>query len=292
MEWFIIAFSSALFSAASAISQKKILFKMNAFHFAFLNSIFNLLFTIPFIFILEPSIITSNGLLILFGKSLLGAAAFYYVMLSIKNLELSKALPLLVLTPGLVALFAFLFLGESLSRNQLIGMGLLLLGTYILEMQNKNDFYEPFQVFIKSKNYRHIVAALLLFTITSLLDKYIVKDLHFSPKTFLVFQQLFTAIIFIVVSFFIKEGPIGLFRKTENDWWKWIIIVAVLTVGYRYTQIEAIKIAPAVALVLAVKRISVFFAALIGGKLFNESKLIQKAIAAAIMIVGTFFIVG
>jgi len=291
MEWFFIAFASALISAASTICEKKILFKMDAFSFSVLNSVFNLLLTIPFVFFADFSNISEKGLYILFFKTLLNSAAFYFVMLSIKNLELSKALPLLVLTPGLVAFSAFLLLNEPLSVNQLAGMGMLLLGTYILEMQAKEDFLEPFKVFIKSKNYRYIITALLLFTVTTLLDKYILKDLVKNPKTFLVFQQLFTAVIFFTAAFFIKGGPIKIFKETKNDWWKWIILVAVLTIGYRYSQIEAIKYAPAVALVLAVKRISVFFASIIGGKIFNEKRLMQKAVATAILIAGTFFIV-
>jgi len=93
------------------------------------------------------------------------------------------------------------------------------------------------------------------------------------------------------VGIFINGGITRIVKETNNNWWKWIILVALLTVGYRYTQIEAIKYAPAVALVLSVKRISVFFASIIGGKIFNEEKLLQKAIATAILIGGTFFIV-
>lgn len=292
MEWFLIAFSSALLSAISTISEKKILFKMEAFEFSLLNSLFNLLFTLPFLFFINASEIPNNYLFILFIKTLLNSAAFYFVMLSLKNLELSKALPLLVLTPGFIALFAFVFMGEVLTLVQIAGMALLLLGTYILEMQNKKDFLEPFLTFFKSKNYRYIGAALFLFTATSILDKYILKSPKVSPQVFLFYQQLFTGIIFLIATFVIGKNPVNIFKNTKQEWWFWIILVAVLTIGYRYTQVEAIKIAPAVALVLAVKRISVFFAALIGGKLFNESKLVQKAIATAIMIAGTFFIVS
>lgn len=291
MEWFFIAFASALLSATSTIFEKKLLFEMDAFSFSLLNSIFNFLFTIPFIFFSDFSTVTDKGLLILFVKTVLNSAAFYFVMLSLKNLEISKALPLLVLTPGFVAFFAFLFLNEPLSTNQLLGMSMLLIGTYILEMQAKEDFFEPFKVFLKSKNYRYIIAALILFTVTTLLDKYLLRDEIKNPKVFLVLQQFFTAIIFLVVGLFINGGITKIVKDTNNNWWKWIMLVALLTVGYRYTQIEAIKYAPAVALVLSVKRISVFFASIIGGKIFNEEKLLQKAIATAILIGGTFFIV-
>ncbi len=291
MDWFFIAFISAVLSAASTIFEKKVLFKIDAFSFSLLNSVFNLLFTIPFIFIANYANISDKGLFILFFKTVLNSAAFYFVMLSLKNLEISKALPLLVLTPGFVALFAFIFLSEPLSTYQLTGMFMLLLGTYILEMQAKEDFWEPFKVFLKHKNYRYVMAALSLFTITTLLDKYILKDLVKDPKAFLVFQQLFTAIIFLIASFFVKGGIVKIVRQTEQNLWFFIVIIALFTIGYRYTQIEAIKYAPAVALVLSVKRISVFFASVIGGKIFNEKNLIRKAIATAILIAGTFFIV-
>lgn len=291
MDWFIIAFISAILSAASTIFEKKVLFKIDAFTFSLLNSVFNLFFTIPFIFLANYSSVTYNGLNILFFKTVLNSAAFYFVMLSLKNLEISKALPLLVLTPGFVALFGFIILGEPLNMYQLMGMFMLLLGTYILEMQAKDDFWEPFKVFLKHKNYRYVIAALSLFTITTLLDKYILKDLIKDPKAFLVLQQLFTAIIFLIASFLVKVKIVNTVKQTETNIWFYIVIIALFTIGYRYTQIEAIKYAPAVALVLSVKRISVFFASIIGGKIFNEKNLIRKAIATAILIAGTFFIV-
>jgi uncharacterized membrane protein len=83
-----------------------------------------------------------------------------------------------------------------------------------------------------------------------------------------------------------KRNPINSFDKKI---WFWIILIAVLTAGYRYTQIKAIKIAP-VSLVISVKRISVFIAVVIGGKLFNEKNLFRKALATAIMVAGAIMI--
>ena len=79
------------------------------------------------------------------------------------------------------------------------------------------------------------------------------------------------------------------FNSFDKKIWLWIILIAVLTAGYRYTQIRAIKIAP-VSLVLSVKRISVFIAVIIGGKLFNEKNLLKKTLATAIMVAGAIMI--
>ena len=133
MTWFVVAIISALLSAFAAITQKKVLFKLGAIEFSFLLSIVNLLFSIPFFFFIDYETINTLNLSILFAKSVIGVAAFLCVMISLKNLEISNALPLLALTPGFVAVFAFIILGESLKSLEVVGLGFLIIGTFILE---------------------------------------------------------------------------------------------------------------------------------------------------------------
>jgi drug/metabolite transporter (DMT)-like permease len=289
MNWFFVALISAVLSAASAISQKKVLFSLSALEFSFFVSLFNILFSIPFFFAFDIGSVSPESIAVLFIKSIMGALAFYNVMLALKNLDISGALPLLVLTPGFVALFAFLFGLEKLSIIQLSGMFLLLAGTYLLEMNPKQALTEPFKIFSKSANYHYIGFALLLFTASSILDKVLLGKYKMPPNAFMAFQQVFYGIVIGAVYLFsskIKRNPLNSFDKKV---WLWIILIAALTAGYRYTQIRAIKIAP-VSLVLSVKRISVFIAVVIGGKLFNEKSLFRKALATAIMVAGAIMI--
>jgi drug/metabolite transporter (DMT)-like permease len=289
MNWFYIALISAVLSAASAISQKKVLFSISALEFAFFVSLFNILLSIPFFFSFDIGSISPESIAILFIKSVMGALAFYCVMLALKNLDISGALPLLVLTPGFVAVFAFVFNLETLSIIQISGMFLLLVGTYLLEMKPKQALTEPFKVFTKSRNYHYIGFALILFTASSILDKVLLGKYKMPPNAFMAFQQLFYAIVIGVVYLFsseIKRNPLTSFDKKI---WFWIILISALTAGYRFTQIKAIKIAP-VSLVLSVKRISVFIAVVVGGRLFNEKNLLKKALATAIMVAGAIMI--
>lgn len=289
MNWFLLAFTSAVFSAAASISEKKALLNVGVLEFSFFMSLLGVLFSVPFFFVIDYASLTVVSLGILFVKSIMGALAFFCVMYALKNLEISRALPLLVLTPGFVAFFAFIFLGESLSHLEIIGMVLLLTGTYILEIKSKEELIEPFKVFFKSTAHHYIIFALLLFTATSIMDKLLVGNYKMHPYTYMGFQQLFYAFIFLLLMIFAGKSfrvSTGLIEKSD---WILIIIVALLTVGYRYTQIEAVKIAP-VALVLSVKRISVFIAAIGGGQIFKEKNLLKKAVATAIMIAGALLI--
>lgn len=291
MDWFSLAFLSATLSAVSTLLEKKTLFKTEALDFSFSVSIFNMLFSLPFFLWVDFSQVTLISVLIIYFKAILGALAFLCVMLAIKNMEISGALPLMVLTPGFVAFFAFMLLGESLSGGEISGMVLLLVGTYILESGKSKNILYPFKVFIESKFHNYIIYALLLFTVTSLLDKYLLRDHAMHPFAFMGFQQLFLAVNFFIIMFLRKKSFSKMFFIPDKNVFLLIISIAILTIGYRYTQIEALTLAP-VALVLSVKRLSVFFVTLVGGKIFKEKNLTKKLIATAILIVGALLIIN
>ncbi len=289
MNWFLLAIISAVFSAAAAIFQKKILFNIEALDFSLILSFFNVLLSIPFLLNINYSALSSANLLVLYFKSILGALAFLCVMLSIKNMEISKALPLLALTPGFVAIFAFVFINDSLSFLQVFAILLLLSGTYILETRSGQKLFDPFKVFVKSKNHHYVVLALILFTTTSIIDRLLLKQYQLPPNAFIGFQHVFFAINFLIIYLIFKKDIGRLFRLKSEYLWYLIILISILTVVYRYTEILAVKIAP-VAMVLSVKRISIFFAVLIGGKIFKEKNLLIKTIAAVLIIAGIILI--
>ena len=291
MLWFFFAFSSAMLSAAAAVTQKKILFRLGALEFSAQLAQLTLLLTLPLFFFLDYSAISSAALLILFFKTILGAVAFLCVMQAIKTHELSGALPLMVLTPGLVAIAAFAALGEALSGIELWGMLLLLAGTYLLELKPGVSLLYPITVFATSRKHYPIVAALLLFTVTAVLDRYLLTDLQLRPLPMLAFQNLFLAFHLTIIAMIAGKTMFPLLRSDAGSVWKLVLLVALCTLGYRFAQIEAVSMAP-VALVLSVKRLSVFMAAMLGGKLFRESRLPRKAMAILLLLAGALLVAG
>lgn len=287
--WQILALTSALFSALAAGFEKKILFVSKPLDFSLLLSFITLLLTLPFLYVADLTLLETTTLIVLYGKSILGAVSFLLVMHGIKNLELSSALPLLVLTPGVVAIFAYFILGESLSTRDIIGMTLLLLGTYFLQLKKGSSLIEPLLFVKQNMAYLYIIGAILLFTTTSLLDKTLLKTYKLQPEAFLPIQQMFFTFNFLIL-FVIKRQKITALKLTFHHSWKLIIAVAIFTVIYRYSHILAIK-AGSVALVLSIKRTSVFFATVFGGQYFKESNLTIKSIATVIMIAGAILIV-
>ena len=289
MTWFVVAIISALLSAFAAITQKKVLFNLGALEFSFLLSIVNLVFSVPFFFFIDYETINTLNLSILFAKSVIGVLAFLCVMISLKNLEISNALPLLALTPGFVAVFAFFILGESLKSIEIIGLVLLIVGTFILESKNIKEFVFPFNVFLKSKYHRFVIFALLLFTASSIMDKLLLIKLNLTPISLTAFQHIYFAILFSIIFLFFRNKEKISSAGLNKDNIGWIALISVLTIGYRYTQIVAVSLA-SVALVLAIKRTSVFWATVIGGKLFHDKDLLKRSIAAILILIGAILI--
>lgn len=289
MTWFFIALLSAVLSAFAAITQKKVLFNRGALEFSFLLSVANLVLSIPFFFAINYSHLNSVNMTVLFVKSVIGVGAFLCVMIALKNLNISNALPLLALTPGFVAVFAFFILGESLKSTEVIGLALLVIGTYVLESKSLRDILFPYSVFVKSKYHRYILLALLLFTASSIMDKLLLIRLNLTPIALTAIQHLYFAILFAAVYLFYayKTKLPKIILKGKDIWW--IILISVITIGYRFTQIVAVSMA-SVALVLAVKRTSVFWATIIGGKIFNEENLLKKTLAVVFIVAGTILI--
>lgn len=289
MTWFIVAFISSLFSAFAAITQKKVLFNRSPLDFSFMLAIVNLIFSIPFFFMINYASVNPSNLSILFLKSVIGVAAFLCVMTSLKNLQISNALPLLALTPGFVAIFAYLLLGESLQTTEIVGLISLVTGTYILESKNLKEILFPLNVFFNSKYHRYILAALFLFTASSIMDKLLLVKMNLSPISLTAFQHLFFALLFTLIFYSYKKNREEVFSTFQKKDLGWIALISIFTIGYRYTQVVSISLA-SVALTLAVKRTSVLWATVIGGKIFKDSNLLKKIIAVLFILLGAVLI--
>jgi len=289
MTWFFIALLSSFLSAFAAITQKKVLFNLNPVQFSFYLSIANLVLSIPFFFFIDYNTINASNLSVLFVKSLIGVAAFLCVMTALKNMQISNTLPLLALTPGFVAVFAFLFLGEALSLFEVIGLISLIAGTYILESKNLKEVLFPFTVFLKSRYHQYIIAALLLFTASTVMDKLLVAKMDLTPISFTAFQHVFFALLLLIIYFAFRGKLVDHSPKINKTDVLWILLISVLTIGYRYTQIVSVSIA-SVALTLAVKRTSVLWATVIGGKIFKDTNLLKKTIAVLFILLGAILI--
>lgn len=288
MIWFVFASLSAIFSAAAAVTQKKILFRVTALEFSFLVSLCILALSSFIPFIVDVASVSQSMLFIILGKSLLAGTAFLFVMMSLEHNQISDALPLLGLTPAVTAIAALLLIGESLRGWEWVGLGLMITGTYILERRPSAGIFEPWREVFLKKSHFYIFAALVLFAVSSVADKLLLSGYRIDPLSLLFCQHVVYAAMFGFL-LLIRSSPFSEVALKGKQQLPYILAVAVLTIAYRFAQFEATKEAP-VALVLAVKRTSILYASFLGGKMFSDERLGLKLLGGAMIVVAGFII--
>ena len=288
MNWLILATCSALCSAAAAIAEKKALFRISALEFSLSVSLLVLVLSFFVPLTVDVASVPGNQILLIVGKSILGGGAFLLVMLSLRHNEISEALPLLGLTPAAAALLSMASLGDGLSFREWVGIILMIAGTYVLEKKPGQGSLGPLKSALTTKGHGYVFGALALFALSSVLDKLLISGYRVDPLVVLFYQHCTYAGLF-AAAVFSRRSSARSFARHIKEQLPLIAAVAILTLGYRITQLEATKGAP-VALVLAVKRTSILFASLFGGKMFADERLNWKLAGGALIVASGFII--
>jgi drug/metabolite transporter (DMT)-like permease len=209
-------------------------------------------------------------------------------MMSLEHNQISTALPILGMTPAVTALAALLILGEALHGWEWLGIVLMMAGTYVLEKRPAQKPLQSLGEMLGSTNHYYMYGALGLFAISSVFDKLLVSGYQTNPLIILFYQHIVYCSMFGALLVIRKQSALALFHKGRSQL-AFILAVALLTLAYRFTQLEATRVAP-VALVLAIKRTSILYASFFGGKLFSEERLPQKLLGGALIVAAGFII--
>ena len=285
----MFAFACAIVGSISAVVEKKTLMKEHSMEFSTVFSIFNFIFVIPFLSYVDFSVLKEPYTMgFIYTTSVLGGLAFFYVAKGVRHMEISVVSPLLNFGPAFLMILAWLFLGEVLTLQQLIGVGIIIFGSYLLEISTKHPtLLGPVKKMIHSKYIHYIFIALFLYGFSSICDKVILSRI--TPITYLVFVHFFIAVNFIILIHLFHNGFTGIKNGIKNAG-KWILLVSILTCTYRYFQAQAISMAY-VSLVIPIKRTSTIFATIIGGGLFHEKHLLKRILCCVIMFFGAYLII-
>jgi drug/metabolite transporter (DMT)-like permease len=284
MLWFVFATLSALMASLSTIIEKRTLKDVHATDFSFIIAGLVAALSLPLLWLAPSFPLTPLILGTIYGTSILASFAYLEVTKGVRHMEISSSAPLFLLSPFITALFAFIALDESLSQGQLLGMGLLAVGTYILETTHLSDVKEFVRHFFGDHYARLIVLGLCVYALTSTVDRIILGSWEVPVMLYLALIHLCIFINFFFYALWKKQDLRALLSLTRRHIGS-LSLVAVLSVGHRLAYAEAIASA-AVALVVSVKRSSSLFTTIIGGQLFHDSALMRKSIACTIMFAG------
>lgn len=193
MLWLGFAFLSAFFDSLKDVSSKRSLKHVDEYTVAWAFRLFATLFIVPAVFFTGiPSIGSRFWEAMIIGGTLNIITTVLY-MKAYKNSDLSITSPITAFQPLFLLITAPIMLGEFPSASGLIGVLLIVFGSYMLNIREKQSGYlAPFRALFKEKGPRMMMAVAFIWSITSNFDKIGVQNS--SPVFWAFAQSLFLAI--------------------------------------------------------------------------------------------------
>jgi drug/metabolite transporter (DMT)-like permease len=211
-------------------------------------------------------------------------AAYILYLYAIKISPISLSVPFLAFTPAFMILTSFFILAETINIWGGIGIGLIVLGGYVLHFTNKQaSLWDPLSAFLHEKGSWFMLIVAILFAFAAVIGKKAI--LHSSP---LFFSYLF----FLIFNITVLAGFL-LFRK--NDWHKiirntprgiWLGSLFMVHISFHSL---AIAISTAVYMV-AVKRSSILITILLSWFILKEENIRFRGLGTLLMFAGILII--
>lgn len=284
MIWLLFSFLTALFRSLEDVFSKHNLKTIDEYVISWSLRSFSLLFLIPVLFFIDmPSLGNKFWLALLISGSLNAITTVLYIK-AIKHSDLSVTAPMITFTPLFLLITSPLILKEFPSILGLIGVLLIVLGAYTLNIQKRHaEYLEPFKALLKEKGPRLMLLVAFMWSITSNFDKMGVQN---SSAIFWVMSIN----LFITLAIF----PIMLYRSRDSlkqikTRYKMLMPIGLFSALGLIFQMIAINLT-LVAYVISVKRISTIISVLFGHFIFKEEGIKERLLGVVIMVLGVLLI--
>lgn len=224
----------------------------------------------------------------LFNLSLLLILEITATLLYMKGIEispLSLTLPFLSFTPIIIILTGYLILGEKITLKGALGIFLVLIGSYCINLPSiKEGLTGPIKAVKKEKGSFLLLQVALIYSITSVLGKkglLLSNPLWFASFYFFILGLLTT----LTIKIFYSINLLSIFKKH----YKPVLLVGLIQGLMCYAHMIALSHLET-AYMIALKRTSIFFAAMLGYLMFKESYIVIRFFAIILMLAGIFII--
>jgi len=215
--------------------------------------------------------------------------AMLLYMQAIRDYPLSLTLPYMAFTPVFIMLTGELLLGEQISAGGFAGILLIVVGTWVLNLEpgsqiTWHQLYTPLTAIARNRGSRLMILAATLYSFTATGSKAAMQ--YMPPEQF---GPLYFAIVGLVtmILFSLRQPGIGraIWRHPGAT-----LLVGLLMGIMVFTHFIAIQKVE-VAYMIAIKRTSLLFGILYGALLFQEQGLTRHLIAGGLMVTGIMLIV-
>ncbi|MDZ7360790.1 MAG: DMT family transporter [candidate division KSB1 bacterium] len=284
MTWVVLSLLKALCESLKDVFSKKGLADIDEYVIAWSLRFFALPFLLPMLlFVKIPALGDQFWPALLLGGGVNVVTSVLY-MKAIKESALSLAVPMVAFTPLFLLLTSPFMVGELPDLPGIIGILLIVLGSYILNFSAASRGYlAPFRALLQARGPRLMLITALLWSITANFDKIGVQNS--SP----IFWSVATT-AFVALALF----PLMLCKSPSAVQHISLRSRALAPIGFfgamtLIFQMTAISMA-LVAYVIAIKRTSAVMSVIGGHLVFKEKGVKERLLGASVMILGVVLI--
>lgn len=288
MDWFTLALTCAFALALADAATKRYLVGYTAADLVMVRYGLTSLLLAPWLFIVPPAAPAPVFWLWMGAALPLEVLAEVLYVLAIRDSPLALTLPYLAFTPVLTALTGYLLLGETLSSAGLAGILLVVIGAYVLNLEQARinrpqTWFAPLAAILNNRGSRYMLAVAVIYGITSVLGKGAMQ--HLPTAAFGAYYfALVGAATLIVFALWQPASLRTLTRPRPAH-----LVVAGLMGLMVLTHFMALALTET-AYMIAVKRVSILFGIVLGALFFAERHLARNLFAGALMVGGVALI--
>lgn len=284
MLWFTLALATALTVATGDALTKKFFGGFSPYEMAVAASLYSLPFLLATIFFIPVPALDgvfwrTFGILVP-----LDTFAFYLYMKAIKLSPLSLSVPFLSFTPVFMIGTGFFILGEVPNSWGLIGIGLVVIGSYVLHANEvRYGYLAPFRAIFREPGSWLMLIVALLYSLLAVLGKKAIQ--HSSP--------LFFGFFFLAA---FNLATLLVFPRLAKIQWGTLLRMPVqgVSVGlmlFLHVIFHSLAISMVKAVyMISVKRMSILFSVVYGWLLFKEAEISNRMLGAFLMFLGVICI--
>ncbi len=284
MPWFVFGFISTFFIGIHLVASKKVLIFEKPLEFLTVLATAQFFILFPIIPLVKmPGL---EALFLIIFQSIILTVGLILQLSVLKKLPISTVAPLNNLMPLFLFSYAFFILDEALTDDKLLGLVILVIGAYLVEFSIK-DVFTPLKKMFTSKLEQSLIISIMILAAVAMMDK-LILSYGVSVLSLLFFSQLFLAIT-TFTALFMQEKTKGI-KRAYSTKGIWVLFVALLKNLGNLAYFQAVSLT-FVSLVLPLRQLSNFVAAVIGGGIFKEKHLLLKSIACLVMILGVILLI-
>lgn len=282
---FILAFGTAVSEALKDITSKYNLHHIDEYTAAFSMHLVQSILLIPLVLYLGIEEMSPRFLYALGGSSVLQLGVILLYFKAIKRSEISVTIPLITLTPLFMLLTSPIMIGEFPSALGIVGIVLIVAGTYISNMsEDPKQVFAPFKSLVKNQGSRYMLLVAFIWSITANIDKIGVEE---TSPIYWAFSKDFV-ILFYLIPILVLKSKQPLLQINNRKWP--LLMVGFFKSTSVVTQMFAIQFI-LVPYVISIKRASSIFIILFAFLYMGEKKNFRnRMIGIIVILIGLFVI--